>query len=329
MLCPSHLHRRSPASGGASTGISFKSIRGPVAAVVLVGTSALGAPSLRAQDLEPRSFSNSPIGLNFLAAGYSYAEGSVLTDPSLPIDNAGVESHAGVLAYATTFNAFGQSGKFDVILPTVSLSAHGDIAGVYRERNVTGMGDPYFRVSMNFIGAPALTAAEFKNYKQDLIFGASLRVGMPLGQYDDDKLVNIGANRWSFRPEIGLSKALGPWTLELAPGAVIYTDNGDFFGGQTRQQEPLVSLQAGVSYTFAPGLWLAFSGSWYRGGRTTVDGVEKNDEQEGTRFGVTLALPVNRHHSVKLFALTGLNADANRDLDAVGIAWQYRWGGGF
>jgi hypothetical protein len=52
---------------------------------------------------------------------------------------------------------------------------------------------------MNFIGAPALTAAQFKDYRQDFILGASLRVVVPLGQYDDTKLVNIGAMRLTHR----------------------------------------------------------------------------------------------------------------------------------
>ena len=117
----------------------------------------------------------------------------------------------------------------------------------------SGFADPAFRLSLNFIGAPALTAAEFKDYRQDFIFGASLRITAPLGQYDSDKLVNIGTNRWSFKPEIGYSKAFGRWTVEIAPAAAFYTDNGDFFGGQTREVAPLYSLQSHVSYTFTAG----------------------------------------------------------------------------
>ena len=103
---------------------------------------------------------------------------------------------------------------------------------------------------MNFIGAPALTAAEFKNYRQDFILGASLRVIAPLGQYDADKLVNIGTNRWSFKPEIGFSKAFGPWTVELTPGVTFYTDNGDFFGGKTREVAPLFAAAGGRELYF-------------------------------------------------------------------------------
>ena len=210
---------------------------------------AVGA-TVRAQDLEPRAYSNSPIGLNFAIAGYAYASGDVLTDPSLPLENVSNESHVGVFGFATTFRAFSQSGKVDVIVPYASLAAKGLVFDMPRARYVNGFADPAFRVSVNFIGAPALTAAEFKNYRQDFILGASLRVTAPLGQYEGDKLVNIGTNRWSFKPEIGFSKAFGKWTVEVAPAVTFYTDNGDFFGGQTRKVAPLYSAQSHLSYTF-------------------------------------------------------------------------------
>ena len=238
------------------------------------------------------------------------------------------ESHVAVFAYATTLNVLGKSAKFDVIVPYVWLTANGLAFGVPRERYVTGFADPAFRFSMNFIGAPALTAAEFKDYRQNFILGASLRITAPLGQYDSDKLVNIGTNRWSLKPEIGFSKAFGRWTVELAPAVTFYTDNGDFFGGQTRAVAPLYSVQAHVSYSFHAWGWLALNAGYFVGGRTTVDDVENDDEQEGMRFGATLALPVNRYHSVKLYGITGYNAHCDHDFQAAGIAWQYRWGGG-
>jgi hypothetical protein len=301
--------------------------RFPTIAVALA--AVLAGAALRAQDLEPRAYSNSPIGLNFVIIGYGYASGSVLTDPSLPLENVSNQANAGILAFATTLDVLGQSAKFDVILPFTALGAQGLVFGLPQSRYVNGFADPAFRFSMNFIGAPALTAAEFKDYQQDLIFGASLRVTAPLGQYDSDRLVNIGTNRWSLKPEIGLSKAVGPWTFELTPSATFYTNNGDFFGGHTREVAPIYAGQAGVSYTFSPGCWLALNAGYYAGGRTTVDDVQNNDRQEGTRFGATLALPVNRNHSVKFYGITGYDAHGKHDFRAVGIAWQYRWGGGF
>ncbi|MEZ0258890.1 MAG: transporter [Chthoniobacter sp.] len=289
----------------------------------------MACSALRAQDLEPRAYSNSPTGLNFVIVGYGYAKGSVLTDPSLPLENVSNEAHVGIFAYATTLNVLGNSAKFDMIVPYTSLAAKGLVFGQPQARFVNGFADPAFRFSMNFIGAPAMTAPEFKNYRQNFILGASLRVTAPLGQYDSDRLVNIGTHRWSFKPEIGFSKAFGPWTVEYTPSVTFYTNNEDFFGGKMRAVAPLVAMQAGISYTFAPGGWLALNAGYFVGARTTVDDVRNDDQQEGTRFGATLALPVNRYHSVKFYGLTGYDAHREHDFQAVGIAWQYRWGGGF
>jgi hypothetical protein len=304
-------------------GLAYRLVAG--GAAVLAALCA----SLHAQDLEPRAYSNSPIGLNFVIAGYGYAKGDVLTDPSLPLENVSNNIHLGIFAYATTLNVLGQSAKLDLIVPYGSLAAKGLVFGAPHARYVTGFADPSFRFSINFIGAPALTAAQFKDYRQDFILGASLRVTAPMGQYDSDKLVNIGTHRWSFKPEIGISKAFGPWTVEFTPGVTFFTDNHDFFGGKTREVRPLIAAQLGITYTYAPGGWLALNACYYAGSRTTIDDVENDDEQEGMRYGATLAIPINRYQSVKLYGTTGYDAHRHHDFGAVGIAWQIRWGGGY
>ena len=42
----------------------------------------LGVADTKAQDAEPRSYSNTPVGLNFLIAGYLYSEGKMAFDPN-------------------------------------------------------------------------------------------------------------------------------------------------------------------------------------------------------------------------------------------------------
>ena len=122
------------------------------------------------------------------------------------------------LAYVRSLDVAGKSAKFDVILPYSSFSAHALVDGLPKDRQMAGFGDPRFRFSINLFGAPALSVKDFANYQQDLIVGVSLQVSAPLGQYDNSKLLNLGNNRWSFRPELGVSKAWGPWTVdELAP----------------------------------------------------------------------------------------------------------------
>jgi len=287
------------------------------------------AASVHAQSLEPRSYSNSPVGLNFLIAGYAYSDGKLPFDPALPVADAQFHTNNGILGYVRTLDVLGKSAKVDVIVPYSAFSAHALVAGQLRHRDVSGFADPLFRLSVNFYGAPALSPKDFASYRQDLIIGASLQVSTPLGQYDDTKLLNLGNNRWSFKSELGISKAWGPWILEFAPGATFYTDDTDFNRGQTFSQAPFYSMQAHVVYSFQSGVWLAVDGTWFSGGRVSVNGVTQNNLQTNTRAGVTLALPVDRHNSAKLYGSTGTSSRTGSGFSAIGVAWQYRWGGGF
>ncbi len=291
-------------------------------------TLALGSAAVHAQSIEPRSFSNAPIGVNFLIGGYVYTYGGLSVDPSLPLTNAQVRTDTAILAYARSLDVLGRSAKFDVVVPYGRFSGTGEVAAQPVQREMTGFGDPLLRFSVNFYGAPALSLAEFASYRQDLIVGASVQVSAPLGQYDPDKVINLGANRWFVKPEIGASKAVGSWTLEVAVAATLFSDNDDFFGGKRRAQDPIYSLQGHVIYNFRSGIWLALNGTYFNGGRTMTDGVRGNDLIQNSRAGVTVALPVDRHNSLKLYASRSIETRIGGSFDVYGVAWQYRWGAG-
>ena len=295
------------------------------AAVLGVFSAFLATVHAHAADIEPRAYSNAPVGLNFLIAGYAHTSGGLSTDPASPLQDARLKIDSGVLAYARTLQLWGKSGKFDVIAPYSHLSGTALVDGEPAARKVSGLNDPRFRLSVNFLGAPALSAREFAGYRQDLIVGASLQVAAPIGQYDPDRLVNLGTNRWSFKPEIGVSKALGALTLELAAAVFLYATNDDFFGGKTREQDPVYSAQGHLIYSFGRGVWASLDGAYDYGGRTTVNGVENDDVMKNSRYGATLALPVNRNNSVKLYASTGTVTRGGTAYDLGGIAWQCRW----
>ena len=290
--------------------------------------AASGVPTAHAQDIEPRAYSNAPIGVNFVIAGYAYTRGGLAFDPSLPVKNPQLETSNAVLAYARVLDFWGSSGTVSAIVPYTWLSGTAELAGQTISREVDGFADSRFRVSVNLYGAPALTLKEFRDYRQGLIIGASLQVPAPTGQYDPSKLVNLGTNRWSFTPEVGVSKAIGPWTLEFAAGATLYTDNDNFFGGHTRSQAPLYSMHGHAIYNFRSGIWASLDATYLNGGRTTIDGTRNDDLQQNWRLGGTLTFPVNVRNSVKLYASSGVSSRTGNDYDLVGIAWQYRWGGG-
>jgi hypothetical protein len=172
-------------------------------AVLLLALAAIATPRAHAQTLDPRSYSNAPVGLNFAIAGYNYTSGSVEFDPAVPLTDAHLTTNTAVLAFAHAFGAWSKAAKFDIVAPIVSMAGNAEFNGTRATRDITGMADPQFRVALNFHGAPALNAQQFRSYRQDLILGASLAVTAPLGQYDDQRLVNIGTHRWSFKPELG------------------------------------------------------------------------------------------------------------------------------
>ena len=295
---------------------------------VLAACGLGGVAVAHAQDIEPRAYSNAPVGVNFVVAGVAYSHGGLSLDPSLPVTDARLESSAAVLAYARVLDLWGVSGKFDAIVPYASLSGTAVYAGQPVERSIHGAANPLLRISANLVGAPALTLQEFAAYRQDLIVGVSLQVGVPLSQYDPTHLLNIGTNRWSAKPEVGVSKAIGSWTIEGQAAVTFYGDNTDFFGGSTRTQDPLYALQGHAIHSFRSGIWASLDLTYFAGGRSTIDGVAKNDLQQNWRVGATLAIPVDRRNSIKLAASSGVSARTGNNFDLLAVAWQYRWGAG-
>lgn len=282
----------------------------------------------QAQEIEPRTYSNAPVGVNFLVVGTGYSEGGISVDPAVQLTNAKIKTDLAALAYARVLDIGGQSAKFDLIVPYASLNGTAEYVGEPVAREVSGFGDPKLRLAMNFFGAPALTLDEFAGYRHDLIIGGSLQVSLPVGQYDRDKLVNIGTNRWYVKPELGISKGWGRWTLEGTASATIFGDNDDFFGGKHREQAPIYGFQGHLVYGFPSGIWGALTAAHFSGGRTTLDGVRGNDLQQNSRLAATLAFPVNRQNSIKIYANSGVHTRTGTDFDTIGLAWQYRWGGG-
>jgi hypothetical protein len=278
-----------------------------------------------AQQLEPRAYSPAPVGANFFGVGYANSSGDVVFDPSLPFTDVSANVNAVAPFYGRTFGMFGRMASVGAALPYAWGTVEGNVGETFNRATRSGLGDAALRFACNIVGTPALSPREFAARKQGTIFGASLVITAPTGEYDGSKLINIGTNRWAFKPELGFSQPLGRWWLDVYAGVWFFTTNHDFFGGQTREQDPLAVVQGHVSYTFRPQLWLALDGTWYRGGSTTLDGVANADRQENTRVGLTLAVPVSRTHALKFGYAKGASTRVGSKLDTISVAWQFFW----
>lgn len=293
---------------------------------ILLALSAYCLPGIvRGQEIEPRAYSPSPNGVNFLVAVAGHSEGGVLTDPSLPVTD--IEAKIGALGfgYGRTFGVFGRSANAAMALPYLTLDASGNIgenrASVSRE----GIGDAKLRLAVNLFGAPSMTPREFAQREPKTTLGMSLTVNIPTGEYYPDKLVNIGTNRWAAKTELGLTQPVGKWLIEAYAGAWFFQDNDDFFGGQHREQDPLTSLQAHVSYTFNPRLWVALNTTYYSGGQTTLNSVAKHDRQSNSRGGITFSMPVGKNYSLKFSWSRGATTRIGSNFTNYGVGLQYAW----
>ncbi|MBU3547266.1 transporter [Polynucleobacter sp. MWH-Jannik1A5] len=277
---------------------------------------AIFCQQVNAQEIEARMYSNAPIGINFITGGIAQAKsGSYkLTTEAINVTRI--------------VDVFGQSGRISLLLPYAQLTGSGSIGSQSMNASAEGLSDPVVKVSANLYGAPALSLDEFKSYQQDLIIGASLAASIPWGKYNSDQMLNVGANRSVIQPGIGASQAIGPWRLELAGMATIYTSNTSFMGSNTLSQNPMYSTESHVIYYFQNTAWISADATYYMGGQSYVNGMPVSGSQENWRFGSTLSYPINKHNSIRLTGSTGIYSRTNNSYDAIGISWQYRWGGG-
>lgn len=281
----------------------------------------------KAQDLDPRAYVWVPIKGNFISSGFAYSQGGVLTDPSLPIDNLKASVQTLNIGYARSFNLLGKTATAFAALPYSWAQASADVNGQRESITRSGFSDMRMRLSVLLIGAPATPIEKFAQVKHKTIFGMSLTVSAPTGQYFSDKLINLGTNRWAFKPELALSQPLKKKLLiDLYAGFWMFTQNNRFYTGKsTRSQEPMGSFQAHFSYTIKPKMWLALDATYYVGGNSTVNGVYKNDRQNNSRIGGTFVFPVLKRNTIKLAASTGAVVRAGADFDTFSIGWQTTW----
>jgi len=292
---------------------------------LLVASVAAFGDTARAQEMEARSYSPAPVGANVALFLYSFQTGKELFDPSVPITDVSVKLNATVIGYGRTFSLAGRQATISAAVPYVWGTVNGKVFEQQQEVTRSGLADLRVRLAVNVIGGPALSPREFAQRKPSTLLGVSLVVALPSGQYDPRRLVNLGSNRFIFRPEVGLSQPLGRWTLELAAAGAFFTDNKEFFGGVRREQKPIASLQGHVIYTFRPRMWLAFDATFYTGGRTTVDGKLNADLQKNSRIGATYSFPVTQKHSLKVAWIKGVIARVGGNPNTIVIGWQYAW----
>ncbi len=278
-----------------------------------------------AQELSPRAYWPAPVGTQVATVGYSHASGDVVPDRSLPLTGVDSSIDSVYFGYRQTFNLWDRTANITLDVPYVDGTTVGSREGeIDLERNYQGMGDLAATLSVNILGAPAMNREEFASLRRDApnILGASIKVVAPTGRYDSDRLINVGANRWAMKAELGYITVLHPrWVLETSLGVWFFEDNDDFLG-VSKEQKPVVTMQGHLIHRFRPGLWASLDFTYYEGGRSTIGGRRLDDLQRDSKIGVTLVFPFAAGHAIKLGYSNGSLNDSDESFDVFQLSYQ-------
>jgi hypothetical protein len=291
---------------------------------------AVLAPPATAQDVEPRALSPAPVGTNAVGVALYTSWGEVLLDKTLPVEDLDGTVVSLAPSYTRFFDTFGVTTRLSVAVPFATgtwdaIDRQVPDLPIDTTVSRTGFGDAVLNATVFLAGAPAMSPAEFQSYQRKTLLGFNVRVKVPTGQYDPDKLVNLGANRWQVAPALALAQWIGNLSLEAYALAWLFSDNTALLGDNVLSQAALYAFQLNAGYNFKRNLWLSIGVRQTVGGKTTLNGVERDDPTENTRLGLVLGLPVASRHTLRIVGTSGLHSTAGTDFDTLVAQWVYIW----
>lgn len=318
--CP--IRRRSPAITLAAQKNGLRHWRS-----VLLLLANLWSIASFAQELTPRAYWPTPEGTNVLVLGYQNTFGSVLTDPSLPVTGVRSDINYLLATYQHTFNWFSRTAIVQVSAPYSWGTTKGYLEGQYRDRKTSGIADTQVRFAINLRGAPSMDQEGFRELLANpkTIIGASLLLKIPTGEYQADKLINVGANRWAVKPALGVIWPIMPSLLfEFEAGVWIHGNNHEFLG-QTRKQKPIYSTEAHLVKITRSDLWVSLDVNFYKGGRTSVGETTQGNLQRNSRMGVTLFFPWKHRHGLRASYSKAIATSSGGDFNLINLSYTYAW----
>jgi hypothetical protein len=282
-----------------------------------------------AQFTDAHNYDNTPAGINQIELSYAYAHANASIDNSLIIAGAKLNLYQGTLSYSRYFGLADRLMWVSAGVPIAGLS--GEVTGTSIRGSVTGAGDSSFQFGALLIGGPALSTSHFENYTPTTILGFSLSMTAPTGLYRSTKILNLGADRWSFKPELALSHPFGPqqkWQIDGYANAYFFTHNTSYQGREILRQEPLPGFEGHISYALNDRVWISADTRYSFRGSTSVDGVEQGNPQRNFTLGSEMNININSRNSLILEFARALVHQNGPAILGFAVKYDYIWGGG-
>jgi len=263
---------------------------------------ALAVQKVEAQGEGPRVYLLAPVDFNALSMTYMDMSSNLNFAGNILIPDAKINSEV----LAINYNRFFSIGdRFaELWITGIFGSVDGRVSGTplgTLSADESGMGDPYFALRIGMIGAPALQPTEFVKHKQSFQMSALAGLTLGAGDYDSSRVLNLGTGRSSLRLGLPMVVPFGderPATwLEIIPNIYVYEENDDPFGASNREQDPLLVLESHLTHNFTPQFWAGIDLRYQRGGETTTDGVDDDNQLSQLGGGFSLGYQFTRTFS--------------------------------
>jgi hypothetical protein len=299
--------------------------------IVCVALAFLRLPHrVFAQFTPPHNYDNTPVGLNQVELAYAYARANASIDTSVVVQGAHLNLNQGSISYTRYFGLLQHLVWVEASVPLAGLG--GAISGTTIQGSTTGVGDSSYMVAVLLKGGPALSVDQFENYKPDTTVGMSFTINAPTGQYNPSKVLNLGSDRWSFKPELALSHPFGPeqkWQIDAYANAYFFSDNTSYHGAEILRQEPLPGIEAHISYSFLNSLWASLDTRYSFRGSTLVNGDNQNNSQRNFILGSSVNISLNRQNSLVFEFEKAVVHNNGPALTGFALKYNFAWGKGY
>jgi hypothetical protein len=308
-----------------------------VLAQLLCGTAS-------AQDDGARTYWKAMEGTNIVAFQYlpfaGDTFGSQVFDPvhyTYPVSR--VQANLVMLTYGRHFTFLGQPSVFSTSLMGGNLDVESSQSPLGLgpaadfQQGAHGFGDPNAQLSVNLAGAPAIKSFyHISKYEPKAVLDIAVMGAFPIGEYDPDKVVNLGLNRWWTRVALPFTYHLGPFvpgyraSVEIIPSVMLFGSNDDVLG-HTLANDPLYQLEAHVTRDFTARFFSSVDVLYRHGALSEIDGSEVAGELDILSAGFTLDYHVNDNVGLRVSYHSIVGGDSNLDGDMFRFGVNFGWHG--
>lgn len=245
-----------------------------------------------------------------LVYGQHYSANKLYSNGELQTDDVDYKTDIGIARFAwypklgpflTSLQAYVPFGKSQLKIP-------GNTGSV----TSSGIGDPTILSGIYIINDRAA-----KTW-----FGVAGYITAPLGEYDNNKSVNLGSNRWKFKGELGLTKGFGNFFIDIAAGASWFGDNDEY--GPTRnvlEQSKEYHIETHFSYNLTPSVYAALDYYYLTGGEQYLNGNQITKSENNNAAQVEIAFHTTPLEQLMVYYRRDLRVEDGLKQDMLGIRY--------